>query len=411
MNEATIDVRIDSIAAGGDGVGRHEGMVVFTPRTAPGDVARVRARRHDRLMRGRLEELVVASPLRAEPPCPHYVRDRCGGCQLQHLQYPAQLDAKRGIIRDALTRIGAVAAEPPEVQPSAQEFRYRRKLTLAMRRRGGRWIAGLHRYDAPDEVFAVEDCLITVEPVLQAWAAVMRQQAHFPRAEELRGAVRLTDAGCSFTLEGGRDWREHQALFEALPEVTELWWKPHERPRRQLHARPGTGHATGASFAQVNPRVAAELRDRVIALATAAGPRTVVDAYAGSGAYAIALAEQGARVVAIERDRDAVRFAAAHLPQGSRAIAAAVEDALEEALPADLVILNPPRTGVDARVARILDAHPARPRVILYVSCNPATLARDVRRMGGYAIRSLQGFDMFPQTAHVETLCELVPAA
>jgi 23S rRNA (uracil1939-C5)-methyltransferase len=408
--DATIDVRIDSIAAGGDGVGRHEGMVVFTPRTAPGDIARVRARRHDRLMRGRLEALVVASPLRADPPCVHFVRDRCGGCQLQHLQYPAQLDAKRGIIRDALTRIGAVAAEPPEVRPSALEFRYRSKLTLALRRRSGRWIAGLHRYDAPDEVFALEDCLITGEPVLRAWAAVMDQQAFFPRANELRGAVRLTEEGCSFTLEGGREWQGHRQLFDAVPNVTELWWKPHERPRRQLHARPG-GDAAGASFVQVNPHVATELRERVLALATGYAPRTVVDAYSGSGTFALSLAERGARVVAIERDRDASRLAASRLPAGSRAIAAAVEDALEDALPADVVILNPPRTGVDARVARILESKAPKPRAIVYVSCNPATLARDLKRMAGYSVKSLIGFDMFPQTAHVETLCELVPAA
>src|SRR3954463_15041070 len=111
----TIDLHIDSIAAGGDGVGRHEGMVVFVPRTAPGDDVRVCATRHDRLMRAHTLEVLSPSMQRTTPPCAHYTTDRCGGCQMQHLRYDAQLDAKAGIIRDAVTRIGSTAADPPRV--------------------------------------------------------------------------------------------------------------------------------------------------------------------------------------------------------------------------------------------------------------------------------------------------------
>src|SRR5437588_6877974 len=153
---STAQIAIDSIAAGGDGVGRTEGMVVFVPRTAPGDVVRVRLATGKRFARGVLESLEVPSPMRVDPPCPHYVIDRCGGCQLQHLAYDAQLSVKRTIIGDALRRIGKRAVDDPMVTPSVAQWRYRRKLTLHLRRAGSSWIAGLHPYDDPVGVFDLQ---------------------------------------------------------------------------------------------------------------------------------------------------------------------------------------------------------------------------------------------------------------
>ena len=119
----------------------------------------------------------------------------------------------------------------------------------------------------------------------------------------------------------------------------------------------------------------------------------------------------GSSVTAIEWDRDAVASFSGKLAHPSRAIAGRVEDHIGAALPADVVILNPPRSGVDARVSAALQGAAARPRAILYVSCDPATLSRDLARMPAYRIESVRGYDMFPQTAHVETVCELVPEA
>lgn len=407
----TIDVRIESIAAGGDGVARHDGIVVFVPRTAPDDLVRVSAVQDGRLMRGRLLEVLDPSSQRADAPCAHYTEDKCGGCQIQHLDYErGQLPAKSRIIGDALNRIGKVTiAQPPEVEPSEKQWRYRTKLTLAFRRREARWIAGLRRYDDPDAVFPLRDCPITEERVLFAWERVLEQQEKLPQAIRLRGAVRLLGESFSFTLEGGTEWSASEAFFLAIPDLAQLWWMPEGKRRRLLASR--ENREAGASFTQVNPVVAARLREWVTGLATAAGPRVVVDAYAGTGDIAVALSQKGARVTAIEIDRDASRFCAERLPAGSRAIAAPVEQALPGALPADLVVLNPPRTGLDERVPGQLQASRQIPRTLIYVSCNPATLARDVRRLDRYTIRSLRGFDMFPQTAHVETVCELVPAA
>jgi 23S rRNA (uracil1939-C5)-methyltransferase len=405
---ALVELAIDSIAAGGDGVGRTEGLVVFVPRTAPGDLVTARIEPKGRFARGALAELRGASADRVDPPCPHYTRDRCGGCQLQHLTYEAQLAAKGGIVRDSLTRIARREVGPAEVRPSAHQWRYRRKLTLALRRRGGQWIAGLHAFDAPGQIFRLDDCPITDERVVALWREIMAASERFPRERELRGAVRLLDDGASFVLEGGASWPEARGFFDAVPGVSALWWKrAGDRPRPIADRR--QVRAPGASFAQVNPAVADRLREYVVDCVMARKPTTAVDAYAGAGDTAAELAGRGVQVTAIEIDRAAAAWAGERLPAGSRAVAGRVEEEISQALPSDVVIVNPPRTGVDERVTAALAA--ARPRAIVYVSCNPATLARDLARLPGYQIATLLAFDMFPQTAHVETVCELVPEA
>lgn len=404
----TADVTIDRIAAGGDGIARAEGIVIFVPRTAPGDRARVRLNLRKRFARGTVEELLEPSPDRIEPPCHHYVVDKCGGCQLQHMSYAAQTSAKRGIIRDSLTRIGKREIAPPEIVPSEREWRYRRKLTLAMRRnRKGEWVIGLHPYDDPVGVFQLVDCPITDERVVAVWRQVMAAHDYFPPENELRAFVQLTDRGAAVVMEGGNSWPARRQFFDAVPLATSLWWKPPHRARTLVAER---GESTGAaSFAQVNPEMGAALHAYVLERARAHRPKIVVDAYAGAGATAIPLARDGARVTAIETDRDAVARCSAELPEGSRAIAARVEEAITRALPADVVLVNPPRTGVHEDVARALETSTPAPRAVIYVSCDPATLARDLSRMPRYRVTSIRAFDMFPQTAHVETVCELVP--
>jgi 23S rRNA (uracil1939-C5)-methyltransferase len=403
-------LEIGSIAAGGDGVGRTEGIVVFVPRTAPGDVARVRIARAKRFARGQLLSLEAPSPARVDPPCPHYTVDRCGGCQLQHLGYEAQVAAKRAIIGDALRRIGRRDIADPTVEPSDAVWRYRRKLTLHLRRTRDGWIAGLHPYDDPASVFDLVDCPITDESVMAVWSDLRSAFATLPEESALRVAVRLTDDGASVTVEGGRIWRAPEAVLAAVPSVTEVWWRPDGSMVRRVAARESRQRA-GAAFVQVNAAVAARLRERLLDRVRSYDPRTVLDAYAGTGATATPLANDGRRVTAIELDRAAVETLKERLPSTARVIGGRVEDHIARALPADVVLLNPPRAGVDERVATALQAARSDLRALFYVSCDPATLARDVARMPGFQLVSVRGYDMFPQTAHVETLCELVPAA
>jgi 23S rRNA (uracil1939-C5)-methyltransferase len=410
VSDSTVRVAIESIAAGGDGVGRSDGMAVFVPRTAPGDVAVVQLTRSRRFARGQLLSLEAASASRVEPPCPHYSIDRCGGCQIQHLAYDAQLLAKSGIVGEALRRIGRRAVENPDVEPSDGQWRYRRKLTLHLRRAGGRWIAGLHPYDDPDAVFALRDCPITDQQVMAVWAELRNAFEALPHERALRVAVRLLDAGAAVLVEGGRRWGELERVRAIAPSVTELWWKP-EGGHPRLLAQRGDQAAGGASFAQVNAAVAQRLRGHVLALVRAHHPARVVDAYAGQGATTLPLAADGREVVAIELDADAAARLRIRLRPPSTAIAGRVEDHLAPALPADVVLLNPPRGGLDARVTSALQEVARAPSAVVYTSCDPATLGRDLARLPRFRLASVRSYDMFPQTAHVETVCELVPEA
>jgi 23S rRNA (uracil1939-C5)-methyltransferase len=410
VNEPFARLEITGVAAGGDGVGRTEGMVVFVPRTAIGDVANVRLARSKRFARGELVTLEVASPDRVTPPCPHYTVDRCGGCQLQHLSYDAQLRAKGTIIADALRRIGRRDVGEVSVEPSDGAWRYRRKLTLHLRHFERGWIAGLHPYDNPAEVFDLEDCPITDERVLAIWRELREVFDLLPREPALRVAVRLLGDGASVVVEGGRAWPTPDRLFAAVSSIVELWWRPDHGRMRRLASRTVESQS-GASFVQVNARVAARLQEHVLERARAYEPKRVIDAYAGAGSTAVRLAASGATVVAIELDAEAVARFHDRLTEPSRAVIGRVEDHLEDALPADVVLLNPPRGGVDARVTSALQELRSPPRAVIYVSCDPATLARDLSRMPRYRLAAVRAYDMFPQTAHVETVCELVPEA
>lgn len=406
---AVVSVSIESIAAGGDGVGRKEGLVVFVPRTAPGDLVTAQISGRGHFARGSLRSIVTPSPVRIEPSCPHYTRDKCGGCQLQHMTYESQLAAKRIIIRDSFQRIGKRPIDPPDIEPSPKEWRYRTKLTLAIRRRGTRWIAGLHPYDDPVRIFPITDCPITDRRVVAAWREVMEADAYFPDAKELRGSVRITSGGPTLVMMGGQSWAARDQFSAAVPSVSAVWWEPaDDKPRRVLYDK-RADRTPSASFAQVNAEMAEILGRYVMERARSLSPHTAIDAYAGAGQTAALLGEAGVAVTAIELDPDASEWSSSILRPPSRAVQGRVEDILPDALPADLVIVNPPRAGVDARVTQALEASAPHIRGVIYVSCNPATLARDVSRLPSYGIEAIRAFDMFPQTAHVETVCELRP--
>jgi hypothetical protein len=269
---------------------------------------------------------------------------------------------------------------------------------------------GLHPYDNPAAVFQLADCPITEERVVASWREIMEAAALLPDAPELRTTVRLAGDEIVVLVRGGAAWPRAEAFFAEVPSTSALWWAPENRRATLLFERRAA--PAGTSFGQVNEEVGAALHRHVVERVAAHAPRTVVDAYAGTGETATALASSGMRVTAIEVDREAANLCAARLPAGSRSIVGRVENLIAKALPADLVILNPPRVGLDERVTRALEAQHRRVRAIVYVSCDPATLARDVARLPSYRIHSIETFDMFPQTAHVETVCELVaPAA
>ena len=399
-------LRVESIAAGGDGVGRLDGLVVFTPRTAPGELVEVEVKQRGRMARGRLRRVVEASPARVAPRCPHYDGDRCGGCQLQHLTIEAQLETKQQIVQDAFSRIARRPIPRPDIVPSPKAWEYRSRLTLAMRWSRGRWIMGLHRFDDVDRVFDLHQCPITEPPVVAAWAAIRDASQYLPRVPELRGTVRRLGDELAFILEGGEAWPGAREFARATPMLAVIRWRPaHDTARVVVDRRASS--VPEASFDQVNQPVAAAARQELVGRALATAPATAIDAYAGLGSTARLLAEHGISVTAIESDEAAASYAANHLPAEAQVIAGRVEDEIGAVLPADVVIVNPPRAGLDARVAAALEAQ--RTPHLLYMSCDPATLARDVSRLPAYRVESLRAYDMFPQTAHVEVVCALVP--
>lgn len=420
-----VSVRIDSIAAGGEGVGRlPDGRVAFVHRTAPGDLAEVAlVERKERWARGRLLRVLEPSPERREAPCPFYAR--CGGCTLEHLPYDAQLRAKARIVADALTRIGGIPVEAPEVVPSPAEFRYRNRVSFALRRaEHGRVEAGFHALGAPDEIVDLGGaCLLPEEPVARVWDALRAawgpDARRLPSGERLRLTLRASAQGeVSLLVEGGYSPGRPEELIEAVPGLVSIWHQRRDASAELIAGAPGlpetwgdeTVELSGAAFLQVNRGAAALLEAHVAGLAGEVAGLRVVDAYCGVGFHARRFARAGATVVGIELDPQALDEAARAAPEGARFVQGPVEERIRAELPADLVVLNPPRAGVHADVVDALAAMPAE-RVI-YISCNPATLARDLKRMTGvYRLERVRAFDLFPQTAHVETVALLVAAS
>ena len=414
-------VTIESIAAGGEGVGRlADGRVVFAHRTAPGDLAEIAITiRKDRWARGRLVRVVEPSPDRREPPCAFYAE--CGGCTLEHIEYPAQLRAKSRIVADALTRIGKLDVPAPVVVPSPREHRYRNRVAFALRRLGGgRVVAGFHAIGEPDRVVDMDGrCLLPEEPIAIVWdrlrAAWGPDARLLPSGERLRLTLRASSAGVvSLLVEGGYTPGRPGELLDAVVGLASVWHRPGGAGPELIAGAPGlpeswgdeTLDLSGAAFLQVNREAAALLEEHVIERAGAVSGLRIVDAYCGVGLHARRLARAGAEVVGIELDPAAVAAASRDTPPGATFLEGSVEAAIPGLLPADLVIVNPPRTGLAPEVPEALRAEP--PTRVIYISCNPATLARDLQRLGdGFEIESVQCFDLFPQTAHVETVVAL----
>ncbi|PYO63539.1 MAG: hypothetical protein DMD70_03680 [Gemmatimonadetes bacterium] len=192
-------VAITAIAAGGEGVGRlADGRAVFVARTAPGERIRLRegVKLHKTFARGELGEIVAPGATRVTAPCPHYVQDRCGGCQLQHVTYEAQLAAKRAIVGDALRRIAKLEVEDPEIVEAVEEWRYRAKVSLAVKGGRGRSRAvGLHQYDRPGSVFDLKDCHIADFKLMVLWRELKQRLDLLPA--QLTASPGLTRKPCA----------------------------------------------------------------------------------------------------------------------------------------------------------------------------------------------------------------------
>jgi len=255
-------------------------------------------------------EIVERGPGRARPECPHYEQDRCGGCQLQHLGYAAQLDAKRRIVSDALKRLGGREVGDPPIAPSPSEWRYRTKLTLAARGGGSAGkvpILGLHVEGSPDHVFALDSCRIASAPLMQLWQQLRAHRERLPR--DLDGVVLRTDrtGRLHLVVLGGSPWQP-QPLASALAGASvTVWWAPANGAPRVVSG--GREAFPALAFEQVNPPAAAVLREKAVQALGDLNGKVVWDLYGGVGDTARQLAARGGRVVSVDADRTAVEWA------------------------------------------------------------------------------------------------------
>jgi len=416
VTAAEAPVRVLRIASGGDGVGTlGDGRTVFVPRTAAGDLVTLRRVKLSRsFARAELGALVEPSADRVAPACPHYERDQCGGCQLQHLSREAQLAAKRAMVGEALRRIGKLEVDDPPVEAGEVAWGYRNKVTLAVSEEGRR--IGFHRQGRAGEIFDLDRCHIADPALMDLWGVVRGHRDLLP-ANAISLVLRTDRPGgvhLTVRVRGQQAWTSAGALHAALarrgvPAI--LWWEPEGGAPRSVAGAEDPWPA--AVFEQVNPAMGDRVRRWALGQLGDLTGALAWDLYAGVGETSALLAAAGARVESVELDARAVAEANRRggVP-GVRRLAGRAESLVSTLSPPDIVVTNPPRTGMDERVTAAIAA--AAPRRLAYVSCDPATLARDLARLTGawqgntpVHLLAVRAFDLFPQTSHVETVAIL----
>lgn len=288
-------------------------------------------------------------------------------------------------------------------------------MSFTLRRlRGGRVVAGLHALDRPAHIVEIADECVLPEPEIErAWVALRRAWGSGAELLPAAGRLRLTvrrgaDARVVLEVEGGEAGWDPAPLLDRIEELEGIVHRPKDEDGAAASRHGAAGaddeEAARIGFAQVNEEAAELLRAHVVARAGEA--ERVVDAYCGAGPYGRPLAERGADVVGIELDPEAAAEAGRGAPATFQVRVGSVEALLGDALPADLLIVNPPRSGLDPAVVDAVLADP--PDRMIYVSCDPATLARDLSGLKQrYELDGVRCFDLFPQTAHVETVVGL----
>jgi 23S rRNA (uracil1939-C5)-methyltransferase len=384
----TLEVEIERLLPGGVGLAHAEGLTLFMSLAAPGDVLRVRIDRiKGKVGFASIVEIIKPSPVRIEPPCPYF--GRCGGCDFQQLNYEAQLDAKVEIIRDCLRRIAQIESPAHiEIEASPLQWHYRARANWQLdpaTKRFGYFEQGSRR------VCDVEYCAV-LAPELQETLEHLRKEL-----DEEKFAVSYKDID-AVTGDDGISLAPSLAGFQ-IRDVQRVIGNE-------------TYFFNAEAFFQINHALLESLLARAIGEVSG---KTAIDLYCGVGLFTVPLARRFETVVGVESNRVAAEFARRNLEHAQLQNGEIVTDSVGEWLnenatafdPPDFLLLDPPRAGAENKViAGILSL---RPRQISYVSCDPATLARDLKKLvaGGYSLDSLKAFDMFPQTHHVETVAHL----
>jgi 23S rRNA (uracil1939-C5)-methyltransferase len=442
----TLKVNITDLSNGGDGVGRWEDRVVFVPNTVPGDIMRVKMTKVKATHGfGIPAGIVQPSPQRVRPAC--IVADKCGGCQWQQVSYEQQLAAKHHLVVDALTRIGKLENVPVDpVLASAEPLGYRNKATYPLAKsqigavQAGYYRKGSHRLvnlnQCPVQDDRLDPLLAEVKGDIQArdWK-IYDERLHSGHIKHLSlrigrrtGQILLTLISRSVKLKGIHEQAEEwMARYPNLVGVlVNLNWKKTNaifgpdtyciagRSYIEEEFAGLTFHIQPSTFFQVNTAQAERLLEQIQQELALDGSDTLVDAYCGVGTFTLPLARQVKHCIGLEA------FTASVTQAEENAALNQIDNAefkigdVAELLPQlettpDIVLLDPPRKGCEPAVLEALVA--IKPKRIVYISCNPVTLARDLKILcetGGYRVTRVQPADFFPQTSHVECAAFLV---
>jgi 23S rRNA (uracil1939-C5)-methyltransferase len=426
MAGEALTATIEKLVQGGRGLARQEGKVLLVRWAIPQEMVSVSLGiRRKGMQEATVKQVLKASPDRVEAPCPVY--EMCGGCQLQHIQYGAQLRFKREILAETLSRVGKVQVEVPPVIPSPDPYGYRSSVRFVVFRTKGGMALGFHEEGSHLPVQAA-GCLLVPEGMRKVIVEVQARLARYGRLPvridslEVRRSVAFGSTLLS--------WRTGPALRSQAEKLFELF---HDVPDvvGQVVTAENRGRwvdrqdwiadrlddlifrITDGSFMQANWPLTETLARTLVEWAVpSSGPR-VLELFAGIGVLGLPLARRGALLTEVEANRwalaDARHAAKTNHIGRCRFRHLKAETCLEAAESGeyDVVLMDPPCTGLSPESLRGLLAVNARR--LFYLSCDPATLARDLGKLygAGYRITRLQAFDMFPQTAHLETLVEL----
>jgi 23S rRNA (uracil1939-C5)-methyltransferase len=406
----TIQLTLTAQAYGGEAIGRHDGRAVFVPFGLPGEIVRARIiEERKNFARAELVEVVKASPERIAPRCPHYTA--CGGCHLQHLPYPAQLRVKTEVLRDQLTRIGKIQNPPVrEIVPSPNEWNYRNHIQFHLDEN-----AKLGFIAAPTASARHDAASLSVLPITEC---------HLPEADINALWPTLDfEPGTPLNRVSLRAGHDIMLILESdSPETPELELESDISVVHLLEDDPvimaGDDYivievlgrpfkVSAASFFQVNTPMAAKMVEHLLEVLPLSPASILMDVYCGVGLFSAFLAPGVKKVIAIEAAPSSCEDFAVNLDEFDNV--ELYEAPAEEVLPhlkkfADIVLLDPPRAGLDKAVIDALIAK--KTETIAYVSCDPATLARDAARLiaGGYKLKQVTPFDLFPQTYHIESI-------
>ena len=443
-----LDLRIESLAYGGNGVARLNGFVVFVRRGLPGDVVRARV---TKVKRNHAEALAVdviepGAP-RVEAPCKHY--PECGGCRFQDLAYGAQIEAKAEQVADALQRIGRIT-EPPleEIVPAESVFHYRNKLEYSFTQTPDGAALGFHRAGRWDEVLDIRRCWLTtdlgnaIRDAVRDWARAeglpaydQAEHAGFLRHLVVREGRNTGQVLIQLvTAPGKLDVDSFIAALARFPEVRSIHWSVNDRPAEVTNLPTQLLHGDDAieeelcglrfrvrpnAFLQTNTAMAERLYGLAKEYAQLTGEESVYDLYCGIGTIGLTLAADALTVWGVEVSEESVACAIENAELNGISNAAffagevgeVLDDLRERAGDPDVVVVDPPRAGLSGKALRRLGR--LEPKRIVYVSCNPTTLAGNVKDLAGdwgYRLERARPVDMFPHTPHIETVALLSKA-